>query len=133
MLLTRRYSTVEHYYQSRKFTGVAPEIEQEIAKGTDPAEAFALSRKHHEKARPDWETYKKREMFRGVIHKFKQHPDLRQKLLDTGDVAIIEDSKVDPFWGCGADGKGLNVLGQMLMNIRNWLRDQHYDKDHPLC
>ena len=42
-----------------------------------------------------------------------------QKLLDSTKPAfIIEDSPYDYYWGCGSDGKGKNMLGQLLCKIR---------------
>lgn len=57
--------------------------------------------------------------------KFSQHPHLKQKLLDTGNAKIIEDSKTDSFWGCGKNGKGKNMLGVLLMEIRESIRKNY--------
>jgi ribA/ribD-fused uncharacterized protein len=129
----RTYLTTEHYYQSRKFN--LPEslsVMEEIIKSPTPDAAFKLSRIYSEKVRKDWNIHKKRDMFRAVIYKFKQHPHLQKKLLDTGDALLIENSPVDPFWGCGADGKGANLMGHILMNIRQMLSDNVYDPKNPL-
>lgn len=68
--------------------------------------------------RPDWSKIKVDRM-RAVLHaKFGQHEDLRQMLLDTVDAILIEESKTDPFWGTGAKGNGKNMLGLLLMQIR---------------
>ena len=40
---------------------------------------------------------------------------------------------MDEFWGEGGDGKGLNVMGHMLMNIRSMLADHVFDPSNPLC
>jgi ribA/ribD-fused uncharacterized protein len=42
--------------------------------------------------------------------------------LSTGDEEIVEDSPIDSYWGCGADGKGQNNLGKILMEVRSRLR-----------
>ena len=47
---------------------------------------------------------------------------LRDVLLGTGDEEIVEDSPTDGYWGCGADGKGRNRLGEILMEVRATLR-----------
>jgi len=31
---------------------------------------------------------------------------------------LIEDSKMDGFWGIGAKGNGKNMLGRLLMEVR---------------
>ncbi|KAF5335426.1 hypothetical protein D9758_016905 [Tetrapyrgos nigripes] len=52
------------------------------------------------------------------------HPDLKQELLDTGDVELTEilnfvkDSDKDAFiWRVGADRQGRNELGKALERI----------------
>lgn len=51
-----------------------------------------------------------------------QDIELRKKLLDTGGSILIEDSKTDSFWGIGKKGKGKNMLGELLMKIRDEIR-----------
>lgn len=66
---------------------------------------------------------KKVDRMRQVLEaKFTQHPDLKAKLLATGDKLILEDSKMDSFWGNGKKGTGKNMLGQLLMELRTKLR-----------
>jgi len=59
-----------------------------------------------------------------LFSKFLQHSDLRKQLMDTGNEVLIEDSPVDWYWGCGLDGTGKNVLGQVLMQIRTELQGE---------
>lgn len=128
------FPTVEHYYQSRKFVGSeeAELVRAKLISAATPADCFALSREHATLCRPDWHIHRKRDMFRGLIHKFKQYPVLREQLLSTGSATIVENSPTDVFWGCGADHTGENVLGRMLMNIRTAAREHIFDNDHPL-
>lgn len=74
--------------------------------------------------RPDWDQVKRQVMYECCLAKFLQHADLRKKLLDTGDEVLIEDSPIDWYWGCGADGTGKSVLGQVLMQIRTELQGE---------
>lgn len=68
--------------------------------------------------RPDWEEIKYGVMFEVVLSKFEQHPDLLQKLLDTGDAHLEEGNTWgDRTWGT-VKGKGKNQLGNILMYIR---------------
>lgn len=130
------YPTVEHYYQSRKFISKdnpqIQEIHEKVARAATPAECFKISREFDHLKLSDWNIRKKREMFRGVMFKFKQHPELREQLLATGDALLVEDSPVDSFWGCGGDGKGENYLGRMLSNIRQALQEHVFDLENPL-
>jgi hypothetical protein len=74
--------------------------------------------------RPDWDQVKRQVMKECCMAKFLQHPELRKQLMETGDQELIEDSPVDWYWGIGADGKGQNVLGQVLMEIREELKGE---------
>jgi predicted NAD-dependent protein-ADP-ribosyltransferase YbiA (DUF1768 family) len=55
-----------------------------------------------------------------VKAKFDQHADLRQKLIETGAALLVEGNQHnDRFWG-RCEGKGLNVLGSILMELRGY-------------
>ena len=56
--------------------------------------------------------------------KFAQHPDIRAVLLSTGDERLVEHTSSDSYWGDGGDGTGNNMLGKILMEIRERLRDR---------
>lgn len=55
--------------------------------------------------------------------KFTQNPMLLYHLMRTGDAILIEDAPWDDFWGNGKDGKGENMKGKLLMQLRDSLRD----------
>jgi ribA/ribD-fused uncharacterized protein len=57
-------------------------------------------------------------------YKFNHHPSLIHLLLSTKDEEIIERTTDDLFWGCGSNGSGLNLLGQLLMELREIYRKQ---------
>jgi len=42
--------------------------------------------------------------------------------MDTADAALIETSNMDAFWGTGKKGIGKNMLGKLLMEVRDELR-----------
>lgn len=69
----------------------------------------------------DWSKIKFDRMFNVLRAKFSD-PDLKEKLLNTGDSILIEDSKTDGIWGIGKSGKGKNMLGKLLMKVREELR-----------
>jgi ribA/ribD-fused uncharacterized protein len=73
--------------------------------------------------RPDWETVKLSVM-EGLLRQKFAVPELRQKLIDTGD-AYLEETNWwgDQFWGV-SHGKGLNWLGSLLMKIRKELANE---------
>ena len=51
--------------------------------------------------------------------KFSQNSSLRKLLLGTRNAFLAEDSPTDTFWGI----KGKNMLGKLLMRVRDELRD----------
>mgnify|MGYP003691392609 CR=1 FL=1 len=61
-------------------------------------------------------------MLQGLTLKFTQNQDLRQKLLDTGNRDLIEHTEKDKYWGDGKDGSGKNMLGKLLMKVREELK-----------
>ncbi|MDB5105338.1 MAG: hypothetical protein JWP91_3027 [Fibrobacteres bacterium] len=114
------WPTSEHYFQAMKFEGAEPE--EKIRNAPSPKEAANLGRNRAFTLRPDWELVKDSIMREAVLEKFRTHTDIRTILLDTGDQEIIEKADHDSYWGCGKDGAGLNMLGKILMEIRNRLR-----------
>eukprot|EP01026_Neomeris_dumetosa_P024014 TRINITY_DN2012_c0_g2_i2.p4 TRINITY_DN2012_c0_g2~~TRINITY_DN2012_c0_g2_i2.p4 ORF type:complete len:191 (-),score=29.56 TRINITY_DN2012_c0_g2_i2:295-867(-) len=66
-------------------------------------------------------------MFIAILMKTIQHEQMRISLLQTGQTLIVEDTAIsdDTSWGCGREGKGLNLLGKVLMAIRAGLIDEN--------
>ena len=58
-----------------------------------------------------------------MLAKFQTHADIRATLLATGNEEIIENAPGDFYWGCGKDGSGQNKLGEILMAVRDLLKD----------
>ena len=75
--------------------------------------------------RPDWEEVKLGIMKAIVLDKFTRNPELKAKLLATGDARLAEgNSWRDRFWGVdAATGHGKNHLGLILMEVREELRE----------
>jgi ribA/ribD-fused uncharacterized protein len=112
------YPSVEHAYQSAKTTDMNER--RRIAAIIDPANAKVAGRKLD--YRPDWETVKFDVMETCVRYKFTHHPELREKLLATGDAELIEGNTWnDRIWGV-YQGQGENRLGKTLMKVRDELR-----------
>lgn len=72
--------------------------------------------------RPDWNKVRDDVMYKVCMCKFTQDPELRQKLIDTGDSYLEEGNQHgDKYWGT-VNGNGKNRLGHILMKIREELR-----------
>lgn len=105
--------TVEHRYQAAK-TDIAAEVAAILGADT-PNAAKKLGRKAT--IRCTWEFEKVAVMLVLLRIKFSI-PSLRQNLLDTGDAELIEGNWWgDTFWG-QVEGKGMNMLGKLLMQVR---------------
>ena len=58
-----------------------------------------------------------------VACKAMQHEEMREALLKTGDALIVEKAITDDYWGYGPDGNGKNMLGHVLMEVREALKE----------
>jgi ribA/ribD-fused uncharacterized protein len=94
---------------------------RKIRKTKSPMEAVSLGRDRKQKLRGDWESIKVGVMRQAVLAKFSQHEELRQLLLSTGDAKIIEHTENDDYWSDGGDGSGTNMLGRILVEVREQL------------
>jgi N-glycosidase YbiA len=112
-----RYPSVEHAYQSAKTLDMNER--RRIAAIKDPGEAKRAGRAL--KYRDDWETAKFDVMERCVGYKFTHNPELKSKLLATGDAHLEErNTWGDQIWGT-VNGVGENRLGKILMKVRSEL------------
>jgi len=120
------YPSVENAYQAAKFDPSRREVFTSIS--------ARKAKKLGSKAElpPDWETKKVEVMEELVRQKFTRHPELRKRLLETGDAVLIEGTTWgDEFWGVNLEKpdpsspwgyRGRNLLGQILMKVREELR-----------
>lgn len=119
------YQTSEHYYQSQKFATTDPVYAEQIRLAPNPKTAANLGRAVRTPAmRSDWDLIKDDIMRKVVRVKFLTHKDAQKTLLYTGDEELIENSAIDWYWGCGADGTGKNMLGKILQEVRKELKDR---------
>lgn len=116
--------TVEHAFHAAK-TDNEKEV-LAIVNATTPGRSKRLGRQCT--LRPDWENVKD-DVMRTLLCKKFAIPELRDKLLATGDATLIEGTTWhDNYWGvcscekCG--GRGKNRLGELLMEIRKELRER---------
>lgn len=116
------WPTTEHYFQAQKFAGTPHE--QIVHDAATPGDAARLGRDRARPLRADWEEVKDEVMRRAVFAKFSQHADIREVLLGTGDAELVEKTTDDHYWGCGTRGDGRNMLGIILVEVREKLRDE---------
>lgn len=118
------FPTVEHMFQAAKTLNIKEY--EEIAAADTPGRAKQLGKKVS--LREDWEKVKDDIMYQALWLKFSI-PELREKLLATGDEELVEGTTWhDNEWGnCScekcANIVGKNKLGKMLMKIREEIKE----------
>lgn len=122
------YPTSEHAYQAGK--ALKPAVRKWILSAPTPAlAAMAAHGLYVWDVVPDWAQIKFDRMRAVLRAKFDQHADLRELLLSTGGSRLVEagtvNNAVNRLWG-EVDGKGENMLGVMLMELRT-----EYAKQRP--
>ena len=109
------------------------EIAKKILEEKDPANQQKLGRQIRGFIPEKWDANKVGIVWYGNFLKFSQHEDLRERLLATGDRIMAEASPYDLIWGIGframddlaldeRNWKGQNLLGKILMSVRNALK-----------
>ena len=89
----------------------------------DLAKKMSMTKKFKRDIRPDWDDVKEEIMRELVWAKFSQNEKLKERLLATGDRQIVEGNDWgDTYWGV-CNGVGLNRLGEILMEVREKLRN----------
>lgn len=127
------FATSEHAYQYGKAR--KPEVREWLMQAPSPSLlAMAAHGLYYWDIAPGWSKFKFDRM-RGVLAaKFSQHEDLRMLLLSTGEAKLIEtatvDNEVNRLWG-EVNGVGQNMLGVMLMELRDALRKAQ-SQSHPM-
>lgn len=116
------YWTAEAAFQAAK--AVNPSDREVLASIKDPADAKRVGRRVY--LRNDWEDVKVGIMRQILLMKFHANPQASRVLKRTGYVDLVEGNYWhDNFWGdCRCQrpscvGPGKNMLGEILMDIRN--------------
>lgn len=126
------FPTVEHAFAAAKIDPKDPRRNTQgaldemklIAAAHSPGQAKKLGRKTL--LRTDWEAVKF-DMITELVRRKFQDPALAEKLLATGDAELYElNTWNDRIWGVVEINDGLfgtNWLGQILMTVRNELKE----------
>ena len=125
------YKTVEHYYQSEKFDD--PEIKNKIINADTPKEASNIGRDRNLKRIDDFKSIKNQVMFDGILEKFRQNRDIAYKLIETRNKKIAEATIDEYYWGIGKDKSGKNVIGDILVRVRERIKEEILDSIISKC
>lgn len=123
--------TAEALYQSCRFPHL-PDVQRVIIGQKSPMTAKMKSKAYLPESRNDWTNVRVKIMRWSLRVKLIQNLDTFGKLLlETGDKPIVEESWKDTFWGAKPSNKntliGMNVLGRLLMELREHFKLQHQD------
>jgi ribA/ribD-fused uncharacterized protein len=122
MYLGYHCPTAEHAFQLAKAADTVDM--RRIAEVHEPAEAKLLGRQVV--LRDDWEQVKLSVMKDVVTLKFAGNPVIRQRLVSTGSIDLVEGNYWgDTYWGRdNKTGAGANHLGRILMEVRSLFQER---------
>jgi len=113
------WRTSEHYFQAMKF--LDRKLQTKAREIISPMKVALFGRDRSLPLRPDWDEVKDDVMRKVVFQKVIQNQEMFDTLLSTNDAEIIEHTKNDAYWADGGDGSGRNMLGIILMEVRDEL------------
>lgn len=122
----REFPTAEHAYQAGKPR--KDSVREWILSAPTPSlVAMAAHGLYTWDINPDWSRIKFDRMRDVLKAKFSQHEDLKELLISTGSARLVEvgrtDNVVNRTWG-EVNGKGKNMLGILLMEVREELKSE---------
>ena len=133
----QHYSSTEQFMMYHKVMMFRKyDLGDQIMETDDPAICKNIARQKFPEFNPDiWEKTCYTIVKRGVKAKFAQNKELLNTLLGTGSELLAECSPFDKKWGIGIDindpnrlnvskWKGKNLLGRILMEVREELREE---------
>lgn len=131
------FSSMEQYMMYEKaLLFQDQETVEKVLQTDNVAEIKALGRAVQHFDDKIWIKVREKIVYRGVLEKFRQNPELAEKLEKTGEEIIAECAVKDRIWGIGLSmkdenrlcidkWKGQNLLGKILMQVREDIRHQN--------
>jgi ribA/ribD-fused uncharacterized protein len=135
----REYNCCEQYMMAKKaLTFNDQESYKMIMYSDNPRDQKAFGRRVKNFNAEVWSVISREVVYQGNYAKFTQNPELKEQLMATGDLEIVEASPYDKIWGIGLGEEdprawdkstwdGLNWLGEAIMRVRETLRKEEQD------
>ena len=127
------FSSMEQYMMYQKAVCFQDEeTAAQILETQDVSEIKALGRMVAGYDDRIWSGVRQIVVYQGLLKKFGQNEELKERLLSTGNSVLAECAVKDTIWGIGLSmsnpdrfemtkWKGKNLLGYTLMMVREWL------------
>ena len=130
------------YFKARLFKD--DEIAGNILQNNNPHEIKQLGRKVKNFDENIWLKERDTILFQILYQKFCKNPYLKKELLKTNDKILVEASPYDKIYGVGLsedndnilddkNWKGENLLGNILMNVRDMLKIKDHELNYKLA
>ena len=130
------YSSMEQYMMHQKALLFADsEAAQAILTTDNVGKIKSLGRGVRGYSEQIWNGMRQIIVYRGLLEKFRQNQELKERLLSTGEDILAECAVQDRIWGIGLSMKdpgrfdleswqGQNLLGFSLMSVRSVLKNE---------
>lgn len=131
-----KYVTAEQYMMAKKaLVFKDQEAYDEIMSTKNPRDQKAIGRRVKNFNADVWSVVSREVVYQANYAKFTQNPKMREELMATGDLEIVEASPEDKIWGIGllesdprawdkSTWQGTNWLGIEIMRVRQKLREE---------
>jgi len=110
------------------------DMARQILNSQSPSMAKQLGRRVKNFNESKWDINKEEIIYSGCLAKYTQNPELKKKILETGNNNLVEASPYDKVWGIGLNERlakttpqnqwpGQNLLGICLMKVRHTIKE----------
>lgn len=129
----KNFSSMEQFMMYRKAICFGDEaVAKNILSTDDASQIKALGRQVSNYDEHIWNGIRQIVVYEGLLAKFSQNEDLKDRLKSTGEAILVECAVKDLIWGVGLSmkdpnrldktkWKGQNLLGYTLMMVRECL------------
>ncbi|MCR5783821.1 MAG: NADAR family protein [Clostridia bacterium] len=130
----KHFTSVEQYIMYRKCLAFGDTDSAEaVLKTDDTAQQQKIGRNASGYIDSVWTGMRQMVAVRGLLAKFSQNDNLKQKLLATDNAVLVECAGSDKIWACGVrlnddrkkdafNWSGQNILGFALMEVRELMK-----------